>query len=57
MLPKGWRLLVRDFLLYSGAKFICPVCGAISLMPGTDSDPAYRRVDVDVNTSKVTGLF
>ncbi len=55
--PKGWRLMVRDFLLYSGAKFICPVCGAISLMPGTGSDPAYRRVDVDVKTGKVTGLF
>jgi formyltetrahydrofolate synthetase len=55
--PKGWRLLVRDLLLYSGAKFICPVCGAISLMPGTGSDPAYRRVDVDVKTGKVMGLF
>ena len=46
--PKGWRLPVRDFLVYGGAKFICPVCGAISLMPGTGSDPAFRRVDVDV---------
>ncbi len=55
--PKGWRLPVRDFLIYGGAKFICPVCGAISLMPGTGSDPAYRRVDVDVKTGKVTGLF
>jgi formate--tetrahydrofolate ligase len=55
--PKGWRLPVRDFLIYGGAKFICPVCGAISLMPGTGSDPAYRRVDVDTKTGKVTGLF
>ncbi|MBM4289125.1 MAG: formate--tetrahydrofolate ligase [Deltaproteobacteria bacterium] len=55
--PKGWRLPVRDFLIYGGAKFICPVCGAISLMPGTGSDPAYRRVDVDVNSGKVMGLF
>jgi formyltetrahydrofolate synthetase len=55
--PKGWRLPVRDFLIYGGAKFICPVCGAITLMPGTGSDPAYRRVDVDVKTGKVTGLF
>ncbi len=55
--PKGWRLPVRDFLIYGGAKFICPVCGAITLMPGTGSDPAYRRVDVDVTTGKVTGLF
>jgi formate--tetrahydrofolate ligase len=55
--PKGWRLPVRDFLIYGGAKFICPVCGAISLMPGTGSDPAYRRVDVDIKTGKVMGLF
>ena len=55
--PTGWRLPVRDFLIYGGAKFICPVCGAISLMPGTGSDPAYRRVDVDVKTGKVMGLF
>jgi formate--tetrahydrofolate ligase len=55
--PKGWRLPVRDFLVYGGAKFICPVCGAISLMPGTGSDPAFRRVDVDVKKGKVTGLF
>ncbi len=55
--PKGWTLPVRDFLVYGGAKFICPVCGAISLMPGTSSDPAFRKVDVDVKSGKVTGLF
>jgi len=26
-------------------------------MPGTSSDPAFRRVDVDVHTGKVKGLF
>jgi formyltetrahydrofolate synthetase len=55
--PKGWILPVRDVLIFAGAKFLCPMTGAISLMPGTSSDPAYRRVDVDVNTGKVTGLF
>ena len=55
--PEGWTLPVQDVLIFSGAKFLCPVCGAISLMPGTSSDPAYRRVDVDVETGKVTGLF
>jgi methylenetetrahydrofolate dehydrogenase (NADP+) / methenyltetrahydrofolate cyclohydrolase / formyltetrahydrofolate synthetase len=55
--PKGWILPVRDVLIFSGAKFLCPVTGTISLMPGTGSDPAYRRIDVDVNTGKVTGLF
>ena len=55
--PKGWTLPIRDILIYSGAKFLCPCAGTISLMPGTSSDPAYRRIDVDVNTGKVSGLF
>ena len=55
--PKGWNLPIRDVLIYSGAKFLCPCAGTISLMPGTSSDPAFRRVDVDVKTGKVTGLF
>ncbi|MHB8842524.1 MAG: formate--tetrahydrofolate ligase [Candidatus Aquicultor sp.] len=55
--PKGWQLPIRDVLVYSGAKFLCPMAGEISLMPGTASDPAYRRVDVDVNTGEVSGLF
>ncbi len=55
--PKGWVLPIRDVLIYSGAKFLCPCAGTISLMPGTSSNPAFRRVDVDVKTGKVTGLF
>jgi len=55
--PKGWTLPIRDVLIYSGAKFLCPCAGTISLMPGTSSDPAFRRVDVDVKTGRVTGLF
>ena len=55
--PKGWRLPVRDILEYGGAKFLCPMAGTISMMPGTGSNPAYRRVDIDVETGKVTGLF
>jgi len=55
--PKGWTLPIRDILIYSGAKFLCPCAGTISLMPGTSSDPAFRKVDVDVKTGKVSGLF
>ncbi len=55
--PKGWILPIRDVLIYSGAKFLCPCAGTISLMPGTSSDPAFRRIDVDVKTGKVMGLF
>ena len=55
--PKGWTLPIRDVLIYSGSKFLCPCAGAISLMPGTGSNPAFRKVDVDTKTGKVSGLF
>ena len=55
--PTGWELPIRDILVYRGAGFVVPVAGAIKLMPGTGSDPAYRRIDVDVETGRVRGLF
>jgi len=55
--PKGWTLPIQDVLIYSGAKFLCPCAGTISLMPGTSSNPAFRRVDVDTTTGEVKGLF
>ena len=55
--PNNWRLQIRDIMVYKGAGFVVPIAGAIKLMPGTCSDPAYRRVDVDVETGKVKGLF
>ncbi|RLA79669.1 MAG: hypothetical protein DRG33_03610, partial [Deltaproteobacteria bacterium] len=38
-------------------KFLCPMAGTISLMPGTGSDPAFRRIDIDPDTGQVKGLF
>jgi formate--tetrahydrofolate ligase len=55
--PKGWTLPIRDILTYKGAGFVVPVAGAITLMPGTASDPAYRRIDVNTETGKVKGVF
>ena len=55
--PKGWRMPVKDVLIYQGAGLIVPVAGEIKLMPGTSASPAYRRIDVDVATGKVHGLF
>ena len=55
--PKNWRLPIRDILEYGGAKFLCPMAGTISMMPGTCSNPAYQRIDIDTKTGKVTGLF
>ncbi len=55
--PTDWRLFVRDILTFGGAGFVVPVAGTVPMMPGTSSDPAYRRIDVDTGTGKVTGLF
>jgi formate--tetrahydrofolate ligase len=55
--PIGWQLPIRDVLVYKGAEFVVPLAGEIKLMPGTGSDPAFRKIDVDVNTGRVTGLF
>ena len=55
--PKGWTLPVKDVTVYRGAGFIAPVAGDIKLMPGTASNPAFRKIDVDIETGKVKGLF
>lgn len=55
--PKRWVLPIRDILVYGGAKFLVPMAGEIKLMPGTSSDPAFRRIDIDTETGNVSGLF
>jgi formate--tetrahydrofolate ligase len=55
--PRGWTLPIRDLLTFRGAGFVVPVAGDIKLMPGTGSDPAYRRIDVDTETGRVRGMF
>lgn len=55
--PENFTLPIRDILVYKGAGFAVPLAGSIKLMPGTGSNPAFRRIDVDVETGKVKGLF
>ncbi|MCB9488303.1 MAG: formate--tetrahydrofolate ligase [Deltaproteobacteria bacterium] len=55
--PTGWTMRIRDLLIYAGAGLAVPVAGDIKLMPGTGSDPAFRRIDVDTETGKIKGLF
>jgi formate--tetrahydrofolate ligase len=55
--PKGWVLPVRDIVTFKGAGFMVAIAGGIKLMPGTSSNPAFRRIDVDVQTGQVKGLF
>ncbi len=55
--PRGWTLPVRDVMVFRGAEFVVPIAGSIKLLPGTGSDPAFRRIDVDVASGRVTGLM
>ncbi len=55
--PTGWKLYIRDILTFMGAGFVVPMAGAVPLMPGTSSNAAFRRIDVDTETGKVEGLF
>ena len=55
--PRNFQLPIRGFLVYKGAGFIVPLAGDIKLMPGTASNPAYRKIDVNIETGKVYGLF
>jgi hypothetical protein len=43
--------------LSTGKLMSVPVAGDIKLMPGTASGPAFRDIDIDVETGKVKGLF
>lgn len=55
--PKDWTLKIRDVRYYGGAGFVVPVAGDISLMPGTGSNPAFTRIDVNLDTERVYGIF
>jgi formate--tetrahydrofolate ligase len=44
-------------MVYSGARFLCLFAGDVNLMPGTGSNPAFRRIDIDPLTGKVHGIF
>ena len=55
--PTGWKLPIRDVLIYKGAGFVVPVAGDIKLLPGTGSNPGFRQIDIDTESGKVTGLF
>lgn len=42
---------------YRVQSFVAPMAGAISLVPGTGSNPAFRRIGVDADSGQVKGVF
>ncbi len=55
--PRGFRLPVRDIRAAVGAGFLYPLCGEMRTMPGLPKTPAATRIDIDLATGKVVGLF
>jgi len=55
--PRNFRLPVRDIRASVGAGFLYPLCGQMRTMPGLPKVPAATRVDLDLRTKKVVGLF
>lgn len=55
--PRGYRLPIRDVRASAGAGFLYPLCGDMRTMPGLPSKPAFQKVDIDLETGKVVGLF
>jgi formate--tetrahydrofolate ligase len=55
--PTGFTLPVRDVLVFRGAGFVVPLAGEVKLMPGSVSDAAYRKIDIDTANGRVRGLF
>lgn len=53
--PKGWTLNVDEVHLYTGAKFIVPVCGSMFLIPGLPPVPSAERMDF-TEEGKIIGL-
>ncbi|MHA1212673.1 MAG: formate--tetrahydrofolate ligase [Candidatus Heimdallarchaeota archaeon] len=43
--PKGWTLNVDEVRLYTGARFIVPICGRMFLMPGLPPVPSANKMD------------
>ena len=53
--PTGFTVPIKDIRVNCGARFVFPLLGDISTMPGLPTRPAYYIIDVDDN-GVVSGL-
>ncbi|EPY37702.1 formate--tetrahydrofolate ligase [Angomonas deanei] len=54
--PSGFIVPIRDVRVNCGAKFVFPLLGDISTMPGLPTRPAFFGIDIDCETGKIVGL-
>jgi len=55
--PTGFKVPIREVRASAGAGFIYPILGTMQTMPGLPSVPAFRNVDLDLETGRIKGLF
>ncbi|MGR3218236.1 MAG: formate--tetrahydrofolate ligase [Candidatus Anammoxibacter sp.] len=55
--PTGFRVPIRDIKASVGAGFLYVLLGDMRTMPGLPSKPAGEKIDIDLKTGKVVGLF
>lgn len=54
--PTNFIVPVRDVRVNCGARFVFPLLGDISTMPGLPTRPAFYQIDIDPETGKICGL-
>lgn len=54
--PTGFIVPIKDIRVNCGAKFVFPLLGDISTMPGLPTRPAFFRIDIDTETGEISGL-
>jgi len=54
--PSGFTVPIRDIRVSRGAKFLFPMLGDISTMPGLPTRPAYYSIDIDCESGEIFGL-
>ena len=54
--PSGFIVPIRDVRVNCGARFVFPLLGEISTMPGLPTRPAFFLIDIDPETGSIVGL-
>ncbi|MGH1600274.1 formate--tetrahydrofolate ligase [Campylobacter majalis] len=54
--PEGFKFVVKDLEIRTGAGFIVAICGKIMLMPGLSPIPGALNMSIDTQTGIISGL-
>ncbi|KAK8872854.1 formate-tetrahydrofolate ligase [Apiospora arundinis] len=55
--PTGFEVPIKDVRMAAGAGYLYALAADIQTIPGLPTAPGYLKVDVDVETGEVSGLF